>query len=234
MKRFNLLFAAILFCQVAIAQQYLIKEGTRPRDTFTFTDIYLYPAFTPGKVNFKNNHVGAGMVNYNRFTGEIDFIKDKDTLALTDPETIKNVTIGNDVFYYQIDIGFFQRMEESKDATLAKKDYLQLADRRRHPNSGSSNTASNGSYNPMISNGGGAASGLTLNMVENVDLIYRRKTEYYFANANGFFLKAEKKNLLRLYRDRKDAINTYLEGHDVDFDNGESLLQLFTAINEMR
>jgi hypothetical protein len=234
MKQFNLLFAAIFFCHVVVAQQYLIKEGTRPKDTFTFTDIYLYPAFTAGKVNFKNSHVGAGMMNYNRFTGEIDFIQGKDTLALNDLETIKNVTIGNDLFYYQIDIGFFQRIEESKNATLAKKDYLELADRRRHPNSGSSNTASNGTYNPMITTGAGVASGLTLSMVENVDLIYRRTVEYYFANANGFFLKAEKKNLLRLYRDKKVAINAYLEEHDVDFDNGESLLQLFTAINEMQ
>jgi hypothetical protein len=238
MNHFSFLFIIlILICQIAKAQddkKYLVKAGMRPKDAISFTEIYLYPSFISGKVNFKNHHFGSGMMNYNRFTNEVDFIRDKDTLALADPETVKNIVIGNDVFYYQIEIGCMQRVVETPYAILAKKEYLELTGRKRHPNSGEANTTSNGSYNHLITTGAGVTSGLTLNMIEKVDLIYHKKTEYYWANSNGFFLKADKKNVLRLYPGKKTALSSYVEDNKVDFSNEEALQNLVKTIAEIQ
>ncbi|HEY9048738.1 MAG TPA: hypothetical protein VIN08_22695 [Ohtaekwangia sp.] len=236
MKLYILFICAVLFSGIATAQddqKYVVKEGTRPKDTFSYADIYLFPTFTSGKVYFKNNHVGSGMMNFNRFTREIDFIQGKDTLALSDTETIKNVAIGNDVFYYQADIGYVQRMAENANVMFGKMESIDVADRRRQPNSGTSSTTSNGSYNSQITTGAGTASGLALKMVEKVDIIYRKKTHYYFRNAKGSFVKADKKSLLKAYPDKKEALNQYLLQNEVDFQNAESLQTLFNAMTSM-
>jgi len=225
-----MLAAVALYAQQE--QQYLIREGTRPKDVFTFSDIYLYPTFKPGKVTFKNGNVANPMLNYNQFTHEIDFIKDrKDTLALADAETVKSISIADDTFYFQVDIGFVKKLEQTPVGILAKTDNLQLADRRRHSNSGSSNSSSNGSYNNFNTNSV-TASSLSLNMVEKIDLIYRRKSEYFIANSKGFFHEATKKNFIRLFPDKKNIINDYFESRKIDVKSEQDLLELFQIINE--
>jgi hypothetical protein len=84
----------------------------------------------------------------------------------------------------------------------------------------------------MITTGAGTASGLTMNMVEPVDLIYRRKTEYYFGNSKGFFVEASEKSIVRLYPDKRNMLKAYFEQHQVDFHNEQAMLDLFKLINE--
>jgi len=185
-------------------------------------------------VNFKNNTSGTASMNYNKFTSEIDFIKGKDTLALADHDAIKSIVIGNDTFLYQPDIGYILRIADAPEGSLASRESLELADRRRRPNSGSTSQVSNGSYNNLITTGAGVASGLSLNMVEQEDLIYRLRTDYYFGNQKGFYVKTDRKNLLRTFPDKKSFLNEYLEKHDVDFHNADSLQHLFTVITTMQ
>ncbi len=234
MKPCTILLAVLIICQLAMAQQedqkYIVKQGTRPRDTFSFSDIYLYPAFNAGKVSFKNGTSGAGKMNYNRFTSEIDFIKGTDTLALADAETMKNVVIGKDVFYYQKGIGFVQIVAETPYAVFARQENISLVDRRRQPNRATSSNTSNGTYNNQITTGAGVASGLALNMREEVDMIYRKKTEYYFANVKARFVKADKKSIVKLYPEKKDALTVYFTEHEVDFHSQEALQELFNII----
>lgn len=236
MKRyfFSLLMLASLASVAQEGKKFVIKAGSRPKDTFSFNDIYKYPSFMTANINFRNNTSGTARMNYNKFTSEIDFIKGKDTLALADHDAIKSIIIGNDAFFYQPDIGYVVRIAEAPKGSLAKREFLELADRRRHPNSGSTSQVSNGSYNNQITTGAGVASGLSLNMVEQEDLIYRLKTDYYFGNPKGFYVKTDKKNLLRTFPDKKSFLNEYLEKHNVDFHNPDSLQHLFNIVTTMQ
>jgi hypothetical protein len=222
-------------------QRYKVKEGMRPRDVLKFSDIYLFPAFTSGEVRFRNNRVGKGSMNYNRFTREIDFINGKDTLELADPETIKSITIGKNIFYYQVDIGYIQYLAGTGDATFGKMETFQVADRRRQRTSTPNGTpnyfvtpGSSGGVNSgtPAANIGGLANGSMLSMIEHIDIIYYKKNEYFFANKNGFFLAPNKKNIARIYPKKKNIISSYLMDNKVDFDDEESLRNLFAAITE--
>ena len=241
MRQFCFLLISILVCTLTMAQEnrkFMVKEGMRPRDVLTFSDIYLFPTFNSGVVRFRSNRVGYGSMNYNRFTGEIDFISGKDTLELADPETIKSVTIGKNIFYYQVGIGYIQNLTGTGDAAFGKMETYYIADRRRDRTSVSSNYFVTPGSSGGVNSGdpaakiGGLANGTTLNIVERVDIIYRKKTDFYFANKNGFFLVPSKKNIMKIFPKKKEIINAYLIDHTVDFDDEESLRNLFSVIAE--
>jgi hypothetical protein len=238
-KQFILFLLPVLVCTFSAAQEnrkFIVKEGARPRDVFTFNDIYLFPAFNSGVVRFRNNTVGNGMMNYNCFTAEIDFINGKDTLELADPETIKSITIGKNIFYYQVDIGYIQYVTGTDYGTFGKMETYQVADRRRQRTSDPSNyfvtPGSSGGVNAgtPAAKIGGLSNGSALSIIEHVDIIYKKSTEYFFANKNGFFVTPNKKNITRIFPKKKNAISAYLANHNVDFDNEESLQNLFTVI----
>src|SRR6267154_3401836 len=79
---FLIMFLLSVQMQAQEGRRFYVKGGTRPKAVFKFEDIYLYPSFISGKVYFKDGGLGGGMMNYNRFAGEMDFIQGLDTLAL--------------------------------------------------------------------------------------------------------------------------------------------------------
>jgi hypothetical protein len=170
----------------------------------------------------------------------MDFIKGRDTLALEVVEPIKYVSIGTDIFYYQQDIGFIQKMTETEYAKLAKKDGYNT-NRRRQTNPATADA----SYNNLITPGSGVARGVAsqgqitspgawLNMTERVDMIYLKKVDYYLGNAKGHFLKANKKNTLKLFPEKKTTLSVYLKENEIDFSNEEAVQKFFVTVNEMK
>jgi hypothetical protein len=217
MKTICLIVIAALAYELASAQEtkkYVVKEGMRPRDVISFNEIYLYPSFTQGKVYFKNGRFGGSRMNYNRFTGDVDFINGRDTLALADPESIKSIAIGNDNFYYAVGDGFVEKLNETTYATLAKKEIIAIADRRRL-----NTPAAATYYNTSITPGDRMTAGIrqqsvggssAIYVTEKMDMIYQRKTSYFFADSKGNFVKVNKKNLIKLFPGKKNNLSLYL------------------------
>jgi hypothetical protein len=83
------------------AQGQLIKINLGKDKDVLQKYIYAYPSFLKGFVNLKGNRSEPSLLNYNRLNDEMLFIGNKnDTLALSAPETVDNIVIGNDVYFY--------------------------------------------------------------------------------------------------------------------------------------
>jgi len=232
MKSLTLLAIVMITSLMALAQtnqHYVVKHGTSMKNTFKFKDTYLFPSFSIGKVNFKTGDTGGGSMNYNRLTGEMDFIKGKDTLALGDPQNIKNVVIGNSLFYVQLPEGYLQLVDVIDKVILAKREVIDLADRRKPNNMDTfvQSSSSDGTYTNFVS-------GLPVGMVTKIDLIFELKKEFYLGNEKGNFKLANKKTLIKSFPEKKEALTKYLEEHSVDFSSLESLQNLFKDIREMK
>src|SRR6476661_4193308 len=87
MKR-NIFVSAclIFFCAGTIAQTSIqriyIKGGNDAWDNF-MKEIFLYPSFEPGVVEYKNGQRFKSNMNYNKALGAIQFIDEKgDTLSM--------------------------------------------------------------------------------------------------------------------------------------------------------
>jgi hypothetical protein len=219
MRRFLLLQTLVFICLVVFAQNRMVTvaNGTRIRDAFTYSDIYLFPTFYSGVIYYRDNQTAFGQMNYNRFTGAIDFIKGKDTLELAHPEAIKSVELQKNIFYYQFGTGYILYLNGTDAAAFGRMEKVYLTREKGSRFFPSSVGAYNYFDNPVSGKG--------------TSIIYAKKrTEFYFANKNGFFVRPTEKNVVEIYPKKKDIISAYLTKHHVNFKKEKSLQGLFNAI----
>ena len=238
MKNWFIVICLLSAANIVNGQKYYeVKSGMHLRDVFSFADMYQYPAFTAGRVQFKNGRSGGGKMNYNQFTGEIEFIEGKDTLVIGDKGSIKSISIGNDVFYFDVDAGFLLQSTTGKYAKIAKKEFIRQVDRKRESGYGTTSTAYASTVNNMGflagADGGVQTGSRARELVSTEDVVFKKQTDYYLGNEKGIFLKADKKNALKLYPEKKASLNAYLKENKIDFDNEESLMHLVGMIAQM-
>jgi hypothetical protein len=195
-----------------------IKTGTRIRDVLTEKDILFYPQFINGKVFFKTGVIAGARMNYNLLTDQMLFIDTKsDTLAVSDEKTVNFIAIGADTFYF-VD-GYARQVTGNSVVKLLEKKVWEVADIRRM---GSHNRPANTyavSYMGKITDG----LGRTYDLVQEEDLVLRKRAHYYFGDMYNRFVPASKKNLLSFYESKEPLLANYLKQHKVNFSKKDDL-----------
>jgi hypothetical protein len=215
-------FSAILFSQTK--EVITVKAGTRIIDYFPPQKRYLYSEFLDGKAVFKSNTYTAARFNYNILVGEVQFIYKNDTLSVGNPESLKNVVIGTDTFYY--DKGYL-KVIAGTDPLMAVKQYIKFVDTGKESGYGTkSSTSAIHSYSNVIG-GAGRSYKLTL----NEDLILTRNTEYYLGNSREGFVIYRKKSIENRFPSLKSEIASFIKEKRTDFYNEEDLKELTLYIN---
>jgi hypothetical protein len=219
-----IVFTTNLFAQdsltIFIAADRLVSE------VLTSKKIYKYPDFIPGKILFRDGTFADGNFNYNYLNGEIEFLH-KDTLAIAKLQmlNIRMLTVGNDTFFY--DKGYLQQVIQTPSGKLLKRQMLVVTKREKigaydQPSA----TSAIESYGSFTDNYGTFMPGLKIK--ENITL--KLRSDYYFGDRFNIFLLANKKNILKLYPNKKDQINAYLKQHPINFKNAEDLKKLMALL----
>lgn len=219
-----ILFASRLFAQDSLT--IFIPSDSVVSQVLTPKKIYKYPVFLPGKILFRDGTIAADKLNYNFLNGEIEFVK-KDTLAIAKEQmfNIKMVTIDKDTFFY--DKGYLQQVMQAPSGKLLKKQMLGVTKREKIGGYNQpSATSAIESYGSFTDNYGTFTPGLKIK--ENITLAMR--SNYYFGDKFNVFLLATKKNILKLYPNRKDRINQYLKQHNINFKNEKDLKKLLVSL----
>ena len=68
------------------------------------------------------------------------------------------------------------------------------------------------------------------NSQKSMEHLPKLKTDYFFGDQFNLLLPANKKNVYKVYRSKKDKIDKYLEENSVDFKNPDDLKGLLTYI----
>lgn len=206
---------------------YQIKPGEAYSDKIPASEIFHYPAFKTGRVHFKNNETGDGMLNYNALAGEIQFIDPKgDTLSLAEPETIRMVTIQADTFYYSD--GYLQTMASHNKQVLARKAGFRLVKSERV---GAFDQAMpSGSQTVAFVNLGGRRADL----IARETLTLERFNEFYIGDRFRKFTPLNRKSLLKRYSDHTRDIEAYLQAQPVVFYNEADVLRLFSFLSGLK
>lgn len=227
MKKIIILqIAFIVFSQISLgqsAQTFVLKPG---EDLFEkhFNDVFLYPEFKFGKVYYTNGDSAGGRMNYNRFLETFEFIDNKwDTLVLTPGEGIKYFNIGGDIFYYNKP-DYLLHKSGSVFCKLAVRENLKLKDVKKIGAFGISTSTS------KIESLDQLRAEQTHQLVANEEIIFTKESDFYIGNENNSFLPASKKNILKLFPEKKKSIEAYLENHNVDFRNETQLAELSNFI----
>ena len=109
MKKIILLICSILTLYGSFsAQKYepvTVKAGMRVVDCFPFNERYRYPEFITGRIWVKSGVYSEAKLNYNFLNSEMEYIRNKDTLAIANKKDIRFIVVAQDTFYY--DKGYY-------------------------------------------------------------------------------------------------------------------------------
>jgi hypothetical protein len=182
--------------------------------------VYRYPEFSYGKVSFKDGSAGAGKMNLNFFSGDMQFINEQgDTLAMT-AESVRLITISEDSFYpYKENI--FELIQEYPKGKLVLAQTLKLADEKNTGAYGiTSSTHSVDNYNTLR-----AYAHYTLQL--NKDLVFTKEKRYYFSFGSDDFLPVNRKNIFKAFSKQRTQLENYLEENSIDLNHEDYLKKLF-------
>ena len=215
-------FLSFLFCACHLLAQntntITIKAGEDV--SVLYKHIYKYPEFAHGKVNFNDGTVAGSNMNFNLLLEAMQFIDEKgDTLALANENTIKYISIGQDTFYFHE--GYLQLVSTYGNTELVIKQKIKFTDEKNIGAYGiptSTHTIDN--YNTLRANN-------TYSLKLNKDLVYSKERKSYFNKGDRDFIIVNKKNLLKMFSNKKAIIEDYLKQTDVDFNKEDDLKSLF-------
>lgn len=229
MKRSIFILYSILFINSCLfAQQnesVIVKAGTRLIDYFPVSERYLYPDFIQGKAIFTNARIYPSMFNYNLISGEIEFIKSKDTLIITDKKDLISIDLIPDTFYYHN--GYLRMIRNGSFKVWVKYNYA-IKDILKKGAMGTTNrSAASESYDYFLTNS------LSMNLVADIDMKFQKEELYFFSAAGKDFLPFNKTNIMRILPYKKDIIKNYMEATKTDFKSREDLLILAEILSRL-
>jgi len=225
-NRLLAILGVMLCCYSLNAQneQWTVKPGEDVDTTLPADVKFHYPKFTLGNVFFRDGSVSGALLDYDMLSGKMQFIAPKgDTLELANEATIKYIVINNDTFFY--DKVYMQLVAGNTTAKLSKKEKLRVLDIKKAGGYGGvSSTSAIATVNTMRVNG--QATSLTMQQ----EITFTKETSYYIGDAFNHFLPANKKNIIKLFGKKQNAIEQYLKDNKVEFNKEEDLKALISFL----
>lgn len=223
MKNFLFLFIQILLVSIpAFAQKYepvTVRAGMRVVDCFPFNERYRYPEFVSGRIQVKSGVYSDTKLNYNFLNGEIEYIRNKDTLAISNKKDIRFIVVALDTFYYVN--GSYMEQIYHGPLKVVLKQYIKLKESQKQDSYGTTSAGA-----AMNSYGSLPANGNYYKLTANTDLVFQRTLDYYLSDKSGGFVQYTKKNVIQLFPQNEDAIKAYLKSNKIKFDNRDDLIKL--------
>ena len=229
MKRELFVICCILFISSClVAQEYkvvTVKAGTRVKDSFPFSERYLYPEFTKGTVTFKNRIISPSLFNFNFLNGEVEFIKSRDTLFFAIKKEVDLIVIAKDTFYCHD--AYFHLLSRGLFSVYAKRG-IEVINILKQGAMGTVNRSSaSQSYENTESNH------ISIDLQPVDDMVLKKKSDYFFSFSGNDYIPLNRKNLLRNLPGKEDEIRGYLKANKVDFESKEEILRLAGFVNNL-
>lgn len=190
-------------------------------------EMYVYPSFEKGMVEYRNGQLFTPRMNYNRVLETIQFINDNnDTLVLANEDYIKVAVIGNDVYMFLPHC--LKTVASHTTVALYKHEKLRIADIRRKGAFGIPNSASAiDSYNQVYTWMGSYQ--LNLNEL----LLLNKETTFYISGRNFDVVPASRKNVLQLFSKNDKQIRDFIDSKKTSFSNEKDLIELAAFISKL-
>jgi len=217
-----LFFSFSTFCQSKKTVR-INPVKDEPTD-FLNSQFYKFSAFQPGKIIYKDSSISAAPLNYNNILGEIHFINTKgDTLQLAHPETMKEIIIGVDTFYFYKG-NYASMLTHNQLANLAVKRLLKyIGKEKKGPYGTYSAVASITSYDSYTPD-----EQITRSISMDENSVFKYINTFYLVDEFHNFFPANKRNFYKLFSRNNKKLKDYLSEHKVNFENAEDLRDLLS------
>jgi hypothetical protein len=225
---FTFLIFFVLKTNAQQSTEIFVPAGSSIQDVAPINKVYRYKNFVQGEIYFRDGSVTPGLFNYNFLNGEVEFISPHgDTLAIADEQAVaaKQIVIGKSTFFYNK--GYLENVFENPLGKICKNQQFDVTNKEKtnslnHPSSAGIET-----YGALSDNRTGV---MKYDLVMKENLTLSIKTLFFFGDVYNNFHIANKKNLMKMFNKKKDAIEAYLQTHQVNFNSEEDLKNLFTYL----
>jgi hypothetical protein len=194
-----------------------VEAGTLIKSYFPPAVRYRYKYFTEGTGILKSGDIIHDKFNYNLLMGEMEFIRSKDTLAVTIKGDLRLFTIAADTFYY--DNGYLEQIRSGKVKVFQKQKFKLKDILKKGAMGTTARNTSVDSYNSV------SAMGNFYELRPEEDWVFQKTIEYYFLTPESKFVLFGRKNAIQAIPGKEEIIKNYLKSNKVDFNSREDILR---------
>jgi hypothetical protein len=227
-KLFTVFFSLLLLQARGQEQEkFIINAGQKISDVLTTKDIYEFPEFKMGTVEFKGREEKVeAPLNYNLLTQTVQFISPKgDTLSLADEEIIEAVNIEGKSYLFNKE--YYELINSFETNKFLQRKRIRIESVKKiglynQPVEGGANTYSNFST--------GATD---VNLVLNQKITLIKEEAYFFSDRNGIISISSKKNFLNLHSEHRPEVEQYIKRNTINFKDKNSVQILIDHVNSL-
>ncbi|MCL2412696.1 MAG: hypothetical protein FWC98_00980 [Bacteroidales bacterium] len=217
----------LAFC---LTSMFVQAQQTDTRDK----RVFFYDTFQRGTAFFLDGTFSVAMLNYNFVSGEIQFINhlDGSILNLVRDPGLSHIEIQNEIFV-PVDRGFAVMILDGPVALL-QKDRITLRRRTTGALGIETNTATGQEDVSLVSIVSlPTAREFETSTERNPHLINHRIETTFFLMKDQKVYSATRRNFLRLYREVRPQLETFIRENNVDFRNEQHLRGLTMFANSL-
>jgi hypothetical protein len=224
MKKCIFLPLFLLVTYYASAQRikyYTAQPGESMLDIIPKAEMFEYPQFEQGVVNFKNGRRSAAKLNYNFVHEEIFFINAQgDTLTIINPEEVKSVVIGTKEFFYSP--GRFVKLDTTiGEVKLGTAGFFSKVTERRVGAYGTTTDGGSASFSTYI-----IPNNAKIDLIPNVVTTVAYSKAMFIGNKFNQFIPVTKKNIFSFYPEKEAQLKKYFQEKEVKFSSREDIIAL--------
>ena len=218
-------FSAQTFCQTSV-QRTNIKGGSSAWENFR-KEMYAFSSFETGIVEYKNGKRYKGQLNYNKAIANIQFIDEKgDTLAISNEETVKEVTIGTAHFFYASEC--MQVISDGGRFRFLKNERMRIADKQKVGGYGIPNSTGTIESIDRID------TRVNYNDIDiNENLLLSVTTTFYIETDKKTLVLASKKNIMNLFPKEEEKISRFIKTQKLNLEKEDDLVQLAAFLEQL-
>jgi hypothetical protein len=204
-------------------ERIYVKGGPEFWDNFS-KEMFLYPSFEDGTIEYKNGQTFKRRLNYNRALGTVQFIDEKhDTLVIASENEVKVVKIGGDLFLFE---PVCVQVVSGDKIKLLKSEKLEVADPQQIGALGIPNSTSGiSSYNQLYTYLG------PYQLSANEVLLCRKITSFYVQAGNSAMVPATKQNILKASGEKANEVKKFMNSKKINPDREDDLLEVMKIIS---
>ncbi|HYK44854.1 MAG TPA: hypothetical protein VEV83_06790 [Parafilimonas sp.] len=218
--------ALLLHCSNAQTNQWTVKTGESIQEVLGDSTIYRYPQFVDGRVYYDDGKVSRGLLNFDRLTGQMEFIApSRDTLAIANEATVKYIAVQNDTFYF--DKVYLELIHHNAGTRIGKMDVIKLLDIKKEGAFGQMNSTSSITSTSSFYNGR-----QDYQLTQKGEITLKEQTKYFISHGNDDFLPATKKNINKIFSQKMSAIEPFMKEKNIDISKQEDLVRLIDFLEK--
>ena len=199
---------------------------------------YSFPQFTPGKVYYKNGTQGGGMMNYNQYLGEMQFLNGDEVLALDNIEDVLIVIIDKRRFFPYNDTEFCEEILANDKIRVCMRRRGHISLRSKMGSYGTTTQAGSvKTYQGIVGNvnaeaNGGSSFNQELKIYGDIKL--HKDNLFYFMNSKGRFTFINNLKRIKKQFSGNDAkIETFVKENFIDIKNERDLISLLNYCSDL-